>query len=166
MEEKTLVRKKRTMITHGKVKTFLKHLERTGNFNASAGVIDVVPRALYAAMKRDPKFAAAVEAAKNRSVYEIEMELRRRGLDGVEEEIYHNGVVVGTKIRYSDRLLELLAKGNIERYRRTEEGNSVNINIGGESIKNKLASLLGVEIEDKNKPSDDDIIEGEFIEMP
>jgi hypothetical protein len=154
----SLVRKKAQMLDPPRVKKFLKELERTGNLAASASRVNVTKAAIYAAMKRDEFFKEAVEMARARAAHDIENELRRRGIEGYEEEVFHNGEMVGTKRKYSDRLLELLAKGNIEKYGKLEQNLGVNINLGSDSIKDKLANMLGVQVE-KNE---DDVIEGEF----
>ena len=148
-------------LTPGKVKTLLRELEKTGNLTAAAAKIDVTPQAIYKKMQTDKLLADAIEVARNKSARDIESELRRRGIEGVEEDVWHNGEVVGTKVRYSDRLLELLAKGNIPKYGKLEERFGVQVNIGGDSVKNKLASMLGVQV----KPNDEDVIEGQYTHL-
>ena len=41
----------------------------------------------------------------------LEAEARRRAVEGVEEEIYFQGEVVGSKMKYSDTILMFLIKG-------------------------------------------------------
>ena len=148
-------------LTPGKVKTLLRELEKTGNLTAAAAKIDVTPQAIYKKMQTDKLLADAIEVARNKSARDIESELRRRGIEGVEEDVWHNGEVVGTKVRYSDRLLELLAKGNIPKYGKLEERFGVQVNIGGDSVKTKLASMLGVEV----KTNEEDVIEGQYTHL-
>jgi hypothetical protein len=153
----SLIRKKNVQLTPVRVKEFLKQLEKTGNLLASAAAIDVKPGTIYAAIKRDKRFGDAVELARHKAAHAIESELRRRGIEGYEEKVFHNGEEVGTKTRYSDRLLEMLAKGNMpEKYGNVDQAPGITINLG-DSVKSKLANMLGVEIK-----KDEDIIEGEF----
>jgi hypothetical protein len=146
-------------LTPKRVRDFLKELEKTGNLRASAAHIGVVPSAVYAAAQKDQRFRDAIELARHKASHAIETELRRRGIEGYEEKVFFQGEQVGTQKRYSDRLLELLAKGNMEKYGKTSEI-GVNVNIGAENIKTKLASLLGVEIK-----KEEEVIEGDFREL-
>lgn len=152
----SLIRKKHGTLSPVKIKKFLKELERTGNFKASCAAIDVVPATVYVAMRRDKQFADAVTIAREKVGYDIELELRRRAIEGVEEQIFHQGEPIGVRMKYSDRLLELLAKGNIEKYGKLENNFGIEINVNQDSMKNKLAGMLGIKVKQK------DDIEGEF----
>jgi hypothetical protein len=149
-----------TKLTPKRTREFLKELEKTGNLQASAAHVDVSPGAIYTAARKDRRLKDAIELARHKASHAIETELRRRGIEGYEEKVFFQGEQIGTQTRYSDRLLELLAKGNMEKYGKTSEM-GVNINIGAENIKTKLASLLGVEI----KKEEEEVIEGEFREL-
>lgn len=59
-------------------------------------------------MEHDRVFAGMVDTAKAEAVDDLELEARRRAVHGVEEPVFHQGVVVGYKTRYSDRLLVTL----------------------------------------------------------
>lgn len=60
---------------------------------------------------RDPEFAQQVQEALEQARAEVEMEIHRRSVDGVSEDVYGtNGVVLGTRKRYSDKLLALRAQ--------------------------------------------------------
>jgi hypothetical protein len=88
---------------------FLVHLEHTGSVIGSATAIGVTRQACYACRMEDPWFAQEWEEAvamyKERLVEALEAEADRRGHQGVRRDIYWQGVVVGTKLEYSDRLL-------------------------------------------------------------
>lgn len=56
-------------------------------------------------------FREELEAANEEYCDRLEEEARRRGVDGVESAIYHQGVVVGKERLYSDRLLIKLLEG-------------------------------------------------------
>jgi hypothetical protein len=155
----TGLRKKYQSLTHRRMKELLKEIEKTGNLVASCAAVNIDRSTLYQAMKRKPELKDAVELARHKAAYAIEKELRRRGIEGYEEKVFHGGEQIGTQTRYSDRLLELLAKGNIAKYGKLEENLGVHINIGADSVKNKLASMLGVEVKQP------ETVEGEFREL-
>jgi hypothetical protein len=86
------------------------------------------------------------------------MEARRRAIDGVEEPVFHRGKVVGHVNKFSDSLLtKLLEASDPERYgKRSNVAIEQNITIQGGSAKEKLASMLKVEL---------DALEGEYSEV-
>jgi hypothetical protein len=153
------IRNINTKLTPKRTRDFLKELEKTGNLQSAAAHVDITPSAIYTAARKDQRFKDSIELARHKASHAIETELRRRGIEGYEEKVFFQGEQIGTQTRYSDRLLELLAKGNMEKYGKTSEF-GVNINIGSENIKSKLAGLLGVEIK-----KEEEIIEGEFREL-
>lgn len=59
----------------------------------------------------DPEFAKACQEAIDLATDALETEARRRAIEGVVEDVYHQGVVVGQRRNYSDQLLALLLKG-------------------------------------------------------
>ena len=61
--------------------------------------------------RRIKGFREDLEAANNEYCDRLEEEARRRGVDGVESDVYHQGVVVGKERLYSDRLLIKLLEG-------------------------------------------------------
>jgi len=58
----------------------------------------------------NPDFRDDYLEARGYSDDQIRAELVRRAIDGIDEPIYHQGVIVGEVRRYSDRLLEFLAR--------------------------------------------------------
>lgn len=87
----------------------------------------------------DPEFAQAEADAMEKHNAMVEGEVRRRGIEGVQEAIYWEGAVVGWKTVYSDKLLELYAKRRIREYNPRVEIDQ-NTNHGG-SIAVGLADL-------------------------
>ena len=81
------------------------------------GAIRELPRlklnrgTVYAWRDRDETFADAWDVATDAAADVLETEARRRAVDGVETKVYFEGEEVGTKVYYSDRLLEFLLKG-------------------------------------------------------
>lgn len=64
----------------------------------------------------DEEFRADYNHARGRDYEEIRAEIRRRAIDGVEEPVYHLGAIVGHVTKYSDRMLELMAKAQVPEY--------------------------------------------------
>lgn len=90
----------------------------TGRPQASALAHGVSYPALKDALKADADWADQWEAAYGEFQESLEEEIVRRGVRGVEEPVFYQGVVVGHITRYSDRMLELAAKGAMpEKYR-------------------------------------------------
>lgn len=139
-----LQRKPYQRLNAAKKRQFLRELEKSGNIKATAAMLNVTVPTIYNAISKDELFAAAIEIAKEKSNHTIETELRRRAIEGVTEDVYFKGDVVGQKTTYSDRLLELLAKGNIDKYGSLEKNNGIEININTDSVKTKLIDALGI----------------------
>jgi len=66
---------------------------------------------------KNPEFAEAEEEALRIYRAKLAKEVHRRGVEGVQEPIYWNGMVVGWITKYSDRLLELHIKRHNPEYR-------------------------------------------------
>lgn len=91
----------------------------------------------------DPEFARAWDAAIENARGEVEYELHRRAVEGWEEPVYggrYKEKIIGSVRKYSDRLLELRAKGLLPQYR---EGASVQLNnyVGGQPASEVRAQL-------------------------
>ncbi len=92
---------------------FLELLAQTGKVGASARAVGFNSTASLHKLRRDDEdfaedWSHAVEAAGD----VLEEEAARRALQGVREEIYYKGEVVGAKYMYSDQLLMFLLRGN------------------------------------------------------
>jgi hypothetical protein len=71
----------------------------------------------YNWLKDDPVYKYLFEVQKERSIDVYEMEARRRALEGTEEPVFHNGIEVGAKRKYSDHLLMFMMKKKDPTYR-------------------------------------------------
>ncbi len=84
---------------------FLEHLSHRGNVRAACASVGMSREAAYRLRRRDALFArgwnAALVLARAASV---EM-LADRALDGIEEEVWYRGELVGTRRRFDTRLL-------------------------------------------------------------
>lgn len=67
--------------------------------------------------EKDPVFAAECKEAMSQYHDVIEKEIHRRGVDGIETGVYHNGIRVATERKYSDALITLMAKRHIPDYK-------------------------------------------------
>lgn len=84
---------------------FLDKLSMNGNARAACRAVGMSAEAAYRLRRRDPLFAqgwaAAVVLGREASV----QVLADRAIDGIEEEIYYRGELVGTRRKYDTRLL-------------------------------------------------------------
>lgn len=110
--------RRRSKPTPKKLAEFLDQLAETGNVLATAELLNLDRRALYRLRKDDPEFAAAWDEAIEQSADALEVEARRRALDGWDEPVFYQGIETGLVRKYSDTLLIFLLKGaRPEKYR-------------------------------------------------
>jgi hypothetical protein len=95
-------------------------------------------------LEREREWLAATEASVDHLIYEA----RRRAAEGVHEDVYYQGDVVGQKINYSDSLLMFLIKGQRPLYS-TER----------REISGPNGALIPVPMISLNTLSDDDLRE-------
>lgn len=91
--------------TEARKTRFLEHLAQRGNVRAACTAVGMSHEAAYQLRRRDAlvarAWAAALELAREASA----QVLACRALDGIEEDVWHRGEVVGTRRRYDSRLL-------------------------------------------------------------
>jgi len=119
---------RKTKFTPARKHKFLEAFRRLGLLHTSAAVVDVVPETIRRHRKDDSTFAADYDEALQDFRETLESEAYRRAVHGLKEEIYYQGGVVGTKLNYSDRMLELLLKRHIPEFR---DKHQVDMNISG-----------------------------------
>lgn len=102
---------------------FLRAYRRCGEVTTAAYSIGVVPETVYNYKRANPAFALLMEKVRRRFRLGIEDEVYRRGVEGVVEPLVTGkGVVLDEEKnpvhvrKYSDRMLELLAKRSIPAY--------------------------------------------------
>lgn len=111
-----------------------------GNKRAAAAAMNVGISTVEYHIKKDSAFRERVEQAKLWAENEVDEEIRRRGVEGWEEDIYYKGEKVGVVRKYSDALLMERARMLSGRYRKEQ-----NLNIThnySEDAKRKLAEIL------------------------
>lgn len=74
----------------------------------------------FRALLGEEEFEAQYLEARGRDPEAIRAEIRRRAIDGVEEDVYYQGDVVGQVRRYSDSLLAKLAEAHLPEYQRNQ----------------------------------------------
>ena len=84
---------------------FLEALADDGNVRAACARVGLSREAAYRLRRRDPLFARAWAAAQVHACESVGEVLGTRAIEGIEEEIWLRGEVVGTKRRYDTRLL-------------------------------------------------------------
>jgi hypothetical protein len=90
--------------------TFLDHLERFGAPHNAARAVGTNIRRISSERKKDEEFDEACAESMEMFRESVEMELRRRAVDGVEEGVYYMGERIDTVRKYSDSLMTLLVK--------------------------------------------------------
>lgn len=113
---------------------FLSYLADSGLLTDACSLANITASTVRKYRKRDTNFDNACKLAIERSSDKLEMEARRRALEGIDEPVFYQGDVVGYVRKYSDSLLQFLLRGNRpEKFR--ENSTTVN-NINGVSITN------------------------------
>jgi hypothetical protein len=87
---------------------FLAAYAREGNVTAAAAATGIKRQTHQSWLEDDDLYRRKFAAAGDEATDALEAEARRRALHGVEEDVYHEGRVVGTRRVYSDPLLMFL----------------------------------------------------------
>lgn len=90
---------------------------RTGQVCASAYAVGLNKATIYRHRDAEPEFDAAVSEAQERYRDWVDAEIRRRGIEGIEEPVFYQGRVVGWVRKFSDQLALAHAKAHDPRYR-------------------------------------------------
>lgn len=85
-------------------RAFLKVLRQTGTVTAAAEKAGVARSAAYQLRKKDKTFRQAWDDALQAALDELETELRRRAMHGVEQPVYFGGKECGRIRTYNDNL--------------------------------------------------------------
>jgi transposase-like protein len=104
--------------TATKKRLFLEAFAQAGTITQAAKSVGINRDCHYSWLSNDPEYGLAFDDAQEQAIERLEAEMLRRGVEGVEEPVFHGGVEVGTIRRYSDTLLIFALKGlRPERYR-------------------------------------------------
>jgi len=107
---------------HLKKKDFLEALRATGLVTDACKIARIARRTPYDWAQKSGEFAEAMEAARAEGemvlLDEVQREVRRRGLEGLEEPLVYQGRLTGDTVRrWSDNLLMFWAKYLDPRFR-------------------------------------------------
>ncbi len=91
---------------------FLQCIAATGSLAYSLREVGVSRNSLNKALNEDTEFSCLYEEALFYASDMLELEARRRAVDGVEKGVYYQGELVDYEKQYSDRLLDVLLKAN------------------------------------------------------
>ena len=89
---------------------FLRALRSHGLVNSAATTAGVTKRTVDRLRESSAEFDYAVETALEEAADELELEARRRAVEGVEKGVWYQGEEVGTELQFSDTLLTTLLK--------------------------------------------------------
>lgn len=89
---------------------FLRQLRSHGLVNSAATTAGVTKRTVDRLRESSAEFDYAVETALEEAADELELEARRRAVEGVEKGVWYQGEEVGTELQFSDSLLTTLLK--------------------------------------------------------
>lgn len=91
---------------------FLEALQKTGNVSEAARRVNLSRRHAYKLKQDDPDFRQAWQDALDAAVDTLEMEARRRAIEGYEKPIFYQGKKIGVERKYSDGLLTFLLRAH------------------------------------------------------
>ena len=107
----------RSEITPKQKENFLVLLKETCNVSKSAELAGFAAKTAYNHRDKDAEFREKWDAIEIEVKDKVEGEIWRRGVEGIDKPIFYQGKPVATVKEYSDRMLELLARGHMpERY--------------------------------------------------
>lgn len=101
-------------VTEARKNNFLAALKETCNVTEAAKIAGFTARTAYNHRVSDPDFKERWDAVEIEVRDKIEGEIWRRGVEGIDKPIFYQGKPVATVKEYSDRMLELLAKGHMK----------------------------------------------------
>lgn len=87
-------------------------LATTGNVTTACTAAGWARSTYYHHQKADKAFKALTEEALEVAIDLLEQHARNLAIQGVEEPIYQGGILVGSKTKYSERMVEILLKAH------------------------------------------------------
>lgn len=117
MEKQSLTGRTRGRFNAARRAAYLAALEKDGEHTFARIEVGVSNETVRLHRAGDPEFDQACEDALHRYRQRFIKELVRRGVDGVQRPVFHNGEIVGHVTEYSDKLLLEHLKVIDQRYR-------------------------------------------------
>lgn len=138
-----------TALTAKKKAEFLAALEEHATVLHACKTVGVSRTCVYKYRQQDEDFALAWADAEERVIERMEREALRRGVDGTERDVYHQGIVVGQERQFSDTLLIFMLKSKRpEKYRenvKVEHSGSVGVDLSAMSDDELRAMAAGLD---------------------
>lgn len=132
------------------IQEFFETLARTGNITESCRICNISRSQAFRLRGEDEHFAEVWQDAMDIAGDALEAEARRRGCDGYEEPLHHQGRLTGHKIKkYDTPLLMMLLRGakpNIYKNRSelsAPDGKPLQVALVRDRVGSKLAGLAG-----------------------
>lgn len=97
-----------------------------GDLHGAARANGVSPYFITMWMKEDPVAAERMNEAQRIGRLGLESEAIRRAVEGVDEDVWYKGLIVGEKKSYSDSLLAKLLEANLQSYKKGEATTTFN----------------------------------------
>lgn len=98
--------------------------QNMGDLHAAARGVGLSPHFISTWMRDDEVAAKDIAEAQRVGWMGLESEAIRRGVLGVEEDVYYKGEVVGQKVAYSDGLLTKMLEARVPAFKKGEQGSS------------------------------------------
>jgi hypothetical protein len=138
--------------------------ENAGDLVRACRSLGVNPYDLYQWKLADPEVASTIKAAQLVGYASLESEAYRRAVLGVEEDIYFKGEVVGSRVVYSDGLLQTMLKARVPGYQSDESGpRGLTVNV---AIMPRAANYEEwLEHKQKALPSPENVQDAEYSEV-
>lgn len=109
-------------LTPEKLTAFCAALAETGIVAKACKAVDISRVTAYEWRDEIPEFAAAWDKALRIGITALEDEAHRRGFDGTDEPVFHQGMACGTVRKYSDTLAIFLLKAHApDKYRERQD---------------------------------------------
>ena len=124
--------------TPGRQRRFLEAYEHCGVIAEAARLANIDQDCHWIWLRDDPPYRAAFEKAEQIAADRLETELINRVYDGVKEDVWWQGQIVGATRKFSDTLLIFALKGaKPDKYREQWKGElkSVSVIIRGPDLK-------------------------------
>jgi len=123
-------RKKYTWMKDRVKKRFLDHYSRFGRVILACKHANIVPSTHYKCLERDAEYKQAFDDADLAFAEMLEAEAIRRGREGVERIVRHQGKEVGREVHFSDKNLLRVLESRHRRYQQRQEHHHTG-NVGG-----------------------------------
>lgn len=145
---------KKAIFTDEQKIEFLNELSNHGVVKHACTKAGISRLTFYYSYQSDEDFRRLVDDAMVLGAVNIEDEAKIRAVEGVEEDIYFKGEVVGTIRKFSDFLLVFLLKGNFpHKYNNTATSEEVSSNIFGQQKVNINAAVKSTDAREINYAS-------------